>query len=261
MISAIFVISYLAYVLLLSFFVHIPFLIPVWIITGYIVGVLMVILFIVINFIWMRKASPMNKFMNYMAESIAYFVDRFVLRIKLEVEGRENIPKDGLITTYVNHKSLLDPVPLRELFRRATTFTPKSEVMGWPVIGQYLKYLGALSIDRSSDRNTARGLVEAIKHAKSGMNYIIFPEGGIKSREDERMVQMRPGAYKIPMKAKTDILVVSMKNMTQVRFRWPWKATVIKAKVHPVIPYETFKDMPTSELAQIVFDKVNGDFE
>ncbi len=261
MISLIFFAFYIAYVVLLSIFVPIVYLIPVWIITGYPVALLFIIGFIYVNFIWMRNVKPMHKPMNDFAHSIAYFVDRFVVRIKLEVEGRENIPLDGKLTTYVNHKSLLDPVPLRELFPRPTTFTPKSEVMKWPIIGKFLGYLGALSIDRSSDRNTARGLIEAIKHARDGMNYIIFPEGGIKSREDERMVAMRPGAYKIPMKAKTDILVVSLKNMTQVHKRWPWRRTVVKATVHPVIKYDEFKDLATADIAQKVFDIVNKDFE
>ncbi len=261
MITALFIILYLAYVVCLSVFVPILYLIPVWIITGYPIALLLILLFIWINFIWMRKVKPTNKPMNDMAQSIAFFVDHFVCRIKLDVTGRENIPLDGRLTTYVNHKSLLDPVPVRELFDRPTTFTPKSDVMGWPMVGQFLRYLGALSIDRSSDRNTARGLVEAIKNAKDGMNYVIFPEGGIKSREDERMVAMRPGAYKIPMKAKTDILVVSMKNMTKVHKRWPWRRTVIKVNVHPVIKYDDFKDLSTVDLAQKVFDMVNRDFE
>jgi 1-acyl-sn-glycerol-3-phosphate acyltransferase len=209
----------------------------------------------------MAYVSPLNKLKNYMARSLAFWVDTFVLRIKLDVEGKENIPKGGRLTTYANHKSLADPIPILQLMNRPTTFTPKSEVMHYPFIAKYLRYTGAFVIDRQNDRNTARNLVGAIKLAKQGMNTLIFPEGGIKSREDEHMVQMRPGAYKLATKAKTDILVISMKNITQLKHNWPWKTTWLKIKIHPVIKYDDIKDLKTADLAQMVFDKVNADFD
>jgi 1-acyl-sn-glycerol-3-phosphate acyltransferase len=261
MISAIFFTVYIAYVVLLSIFIQPLYLIPVWLITGIVAAGIFLLVFIYINFIWMSRVSPMNKFKNYMARSLAFFIDTFVLRIRIDVQGKENIPKTGRLTTYANHKSNADPIPILQLMNRPTTFTPKSEVMSYPFIGRYLRYVGAFVIDRQSDRNTAKNLVNAIKLAKQGMNTLIFPEGGIKSRLDEQMVQMRPGAYKVATKAKTDILIISMKNMTQLPYNWPWKKTKLKIKIHPVIKYDEIKDYSTAELAKLVFDKVNADFE
>jgi len=261
MISAIFFSVYIIYVVLLSILVPSLYLIPVWLITGLVAAGLFLVIFLYTNFIWMSRVSPLNKLKNYMARSLAFFVNVFALRICIDVQGKENIPKTGRLTTYANHKSNIDPAPILQLMNRPTTFTPKSEVMSYPFIGKYLRYIGAFVIDRSNDRNTAKNLVQAIKLAKEGMNTLIFPEGGIKSREDEQMVQMRPGAYKIVTKAKTDILIISMKNMTRLPYNWPWKKTRVKIKIHPVIKYEDIKDLSTAELAKLVFDKVNADFE
>jgi len=261
MITALFLIIYVAYVVLLSIYVPLLYLIPVWLITGYAVALALVVLIVYVNYIWMSRTSALNKFKNYIAHSIIFLLNHFFVRIKLDIEGKEYIPKDGRITTYANHKSLLDPLVMFELIKRPISFTPKSEVMSWPFLGKYLKYLGSMVIDRSSDRNTARGLVDAIHLAKQGMNYIIFPEGGIRTREVEKMVEMRPGAYKVAMKAKTDLLIVTLKNMTQIHKRSPWRKTTIKVIVHPVVPYDTIKDMNSQEIAQMVFDIVNKDFE
>ncbi len=262
MLTLLFLVIYVSMIVGVYLWTHLWYLIPVAIIIGYPLALAVVILLIYINFPWMAKTKPTNKLKNDIAYQIIYLVNHFFIRIKLDVEGRENIPPRGtLLTTYANHKSLLDPLPIIELLKRPTTFTPKSEVMSYPLLGKYLKYLGSMVIDRSSDRNTAKGLVEAIKNAKDGMNYLIFPEGGIRTREVEHMVEMRPGAYKLGMKAKTNMLVISMKNMTQIPKRWPFKSTVIKMKVHPLIRYEDIKDMQTSDIAQMVYDMVNGDFE
>ncbi|MFA6800516.1 MAG: lysophospholipid acyltransferase family protein [Acholeplasmataceae bacterium] len=262
MISAVFLISFFAFAIGMYLWIPLWYLIPIWIVIGYPIGILVMLLFVYINFIWMSKTKPTNKLKNYMAHSITFLINHFIFRVRVNVEGRENIPKnDRLLTTYANHKSLLDPFPIMEVLKRPTTFTPKSEVMSYPLIGKYLKYLGSFVIDRSSDRNTAKGLVNAIRNAKDGMNYVIFPEGGIRTRENEQMVEMRPGAYKLAMKAKTDLLVISMKNMTQIHKRFPWRSTKIYMKIHPVIPFEDIENLSTADIAKMVYDLVNSDFK
>lgn len=261
MITALFYIIYIGLVYFGYSLVQNLYLIPLWLIIGYPLAIVLVLCLVYVNYIWMAYTKPTNKLKNYIARSIIYLINHYVFGIKLEVVGKENIPKEGSFSIFANHKSLLDPLPVIELMGRPTTFTPKKSVMKYPLLGKYLKYLGAMPIDRESDRNTAKNLVSAIKNAKDGMCYLIFPEGGIRSRETEMMVEMRPGAYKLAQKAKTDLLVLSMKNMTQIPKNWPWKKTVIKINVHPLIKYETIEDIQTNELAQMVFDMVNGDFD
>ncbi len=259
MISAVFLIAYIAFVVLMSMIVENLLFLPIWIISGYIVGIVFVVLFLYLNFIWMAFTSPMNKMKTYIARSISVWMMRFVLRIKLTVEGKENIPLEGKVTTFANHKCNVDPAPILALMHRPTSFTPKSSVMKYPFLGKFLKYMGALPIDRSSTRNIAKSLVGAVKLAKEGMNFIVFPEGGIKSRLVDEMVDMRPGAYKIALKAQTDLCLLSITQMRQVKYNWPWKRTHVHVKVHPVIHYETIKDLNSTEVAKKVFDKINKD--
>lgn len=261
MISVIFFLFWIAYATLMSLAIDIPYLIPVWIISGFLVALIAVVLFIALNiYIWFPLTKFDNKFKYYTTRSIAIFLNIFVLRIKLRVKGREHIPDTGRLTTYSNHKSYADPIIIEHVIKRASTYTPKTGVYKLPVVKTWLKSIGAFPIDRESHRNTARAMVDAIKVVKSGMNMVIFPEGGIKDRKDNRMVEMRAGAYKVAMKAKADLLPITLINTPEIKHRAPWRRTVVDVIVHPVVTYDTVKDMTTNEIAEYIFNIINEPF-
>lgn len=257
MVSLVFLIAYATYVILMSLWVESLILIPIWIISGYVFAILCTILFLYLNFIWMAYTSTMHKMKTYIARSIAIWLARYVIRVKLTYEGLEHIPLDGKITTFANHKSQIDPMAILAVMPRPTSFTPKSSVLKFPFLGKFLKYTGAMPIDRSSTRNTAKSMVNAVKLARKGMNFIVFPEGGIKSRITDQMVDMRPGAYKIALKAETDLLLISIKHMREVKYMWPWKRTHVHVIVHPVVKFESIKDMNSTEVAHKVYQIIN----
>ncbi|MDY0339157.1 MAG: lysophospholipid acyltransferase family protein [Acholeplasmataceae bacterium] len=261
MMTLIFFLSYFGFVLMMGLLIDIPYLIPLWILIGPIIGILMVILFIVINLPIFKVTSYTNRYKFYVAKSTSIFLNHVLLRLNIEITGQENIPKDGLLTIYANHKSYADPFIIYEGMTRAMTFTPKMGVYKIPILHKWLKYLGAFPIDRTSDRNTAKAMGEAIKVVKTGMGMMIFPEGGIKDRDDEKMVAMRAGAYRVAMKAGANLLPVSIIGTTQIKKRAPFRASHIKLIFHPLVTYESVKDKTTAEIAEQMFYIINDKLE
>lgn len=257
MVSALFLIVWLSSTYFLTLWVGNYYLIPVWLILAYFLGLLSVILFLFVNLPIMKYTKVTNKYKVYATRSVAVFMDHFVMRIRLTVEGLENVPKDGKLTIYANHKSYADPFILMEVIKFPMTVTPKMAVYKIPLIGLWLKYLGAFPIDRSSDRNTARAMVDAIKVVKDGMGMLIFPEGGIKDRNAEKMVAMRAGAYRVAMKAGADMLPISLQNTTNIKYRAPFRSTHVKVVIHPIIRYEDVKNLATAEIADRIFHIIN----
>ncbi len=257
MITILFFLSYFGFTLLMSILIDLPYMIPLWIIIGPVIGILFVILFIVINYPIFKRSSYTSPYMFYVARSTAKFLNHVLMRINVEVTGRENIPKDGLLTIYANHKSYADPFIIFEAMNRPITFTPKMSVYKIPVLTHWLRYLGAFPIDRSSDRNTAKAMVEAIKVVRSGMAMMIFPEGGIKDRDEEKMVAMRAGAYRLATKAGADLLPVSIIGASRIKARAPFRSTHIKVIIHPLITLESVKDLTTAQIADKMFHIIN----
>lgn len=258
MISALFIISIIGFTAIMHFLVNDNYyLLPVWFILGILAAIIIVLLFVIVQLPIFNKLKVKNWYKNYTYRSIAYFLSRYFFRLKLEVIGRENIPLTGRLTVYANHKSYADPVILMEVIKRPTSYTPKMEAYKIPLMHMMLSSLGSFPIDRSSDRNTARAMVEAIKTVKEGMAMVIFPEGGIKDRNDIKMVAMRAGAYRLGLKAEANLLPVSIDGSTDIKNNLPFKRTKIKVTIHPVIKYEDIKGLKTSDLADQVFHIIN----
>lgn len=257
MISFIFLLTWGAFIYFMTMWTKLWFLVPLWIILGYAVGFLMVVFTLFIHLPYNKKTDVKNKYKYYVTRSVAFFVNHLVLNLRIKVEGIENVPEDGLLTLYANHKSYADPFIILETIKRPTTFTPKMSVYKIPLVHSWLKSMGAFAIDRSSDRNTAKAMVEAIKVVKEGMGMLIFPEGGIKDRNDIKMVAMRAGAYRVATKAGANLLPISLHGTTKIKHRAPFRSTKISVIIHPVIPYEDIKDLTTTEVADLMFEKIN----
>lgn len=258
MITALFLAVMLAFTVIMHVIV-LPnwWILILWLALGYLVASLFAILFMVIQLPILRRLSLTNKYKHYAYRSTAYFLNRFILRLSIEVEGEENIPFGNRLTIYSNHKSYVDPVVMMEVITRPTSYTPKMGVYQLPVMKTLLKSMGAFPIDRSSDRNTARAMVDAIKVVKQGVAMVIYPEGGIKDRNDIRMVAMRAGAYRLAVKAEADLLPISMIGTTDVKKRWPFRKTKIKVVIHELVKFESIEHMKTQEMADYMFQIIN----
>ncbi len=258
MISIIFVLSWAIYIACMYLFVSdLLWLLPVWLVSGYAVGWLVIVLTLFIHLPFMKMIAPDHPYKYYVTRSVALFVNVFALRLKIQIEGMKNIPKTGMLTLYANHKSYADPFIIMRFMKRPITFTPKMSVYKAFFIGKWLSTMGAFPIDRSSDRNTARAMVDAIKIVKKGMAMAIFPEGGIKDRDEEQMVAMRAGAYKLAMKAGADLLPVRIIGSTEIKRRAPFRRTRIRVVIMPVVRYEKVKHMTTNEVADLMFTMIN----
>lgn len=258
MISAFFFIIWILWTFLLTTLTGLSlYFLPLWIVTGYFVGLILAILFVMAHLPLMKRLSTIHPYKAYVNTSAATFLNRFILRLSIKIEGLENIPKKGVLTVYANHKSNADPFILLQVIKRPLTFTPKMSVYQMIWMGSWLKTMGAFPIDRQSDRNTARAMIDAIKEVKSGNAMMIFPEGGIKDRNQEDLVALRAGAFKVPVKAGADILPIRMIGTTEIKHRAPFRRTKIKVVISKIIPFESFKDKPTSEVADLVLKVIN----
>ncbi len=257
MITALFIIIWLAFAHFAANAVDNYYLIPLWIVLGYFVAIFGILVLSILNFPIFKYTKVTNRYKSYFTRSTAFLINHMILRLQITVTGKENVPKNGLLTIYANHKSYADPFIIFEAINRPTTFTPKMGVYKLPIVGLWLKYLGAFPIDRLSNRNTARAMVDAIKVVKAGMAMCIFPEGGIKDREDEKMVALRAGAYRVAMKAKADILPISLGGTIKIKYRAPLRISKVKVTIHPLIKYEDIKDLSTIQVADKVLEIIN----
>jgi 1-acyl-sn-glycerol-3-phosphate acyltransferase len=98
----------------------------------------------------------------------------FKILFRLEIIGRENIPKNGPLIVASNHASLLDPPLVGTASTRKVYFMAKEELFV-PILGSIYKSLGAFPVKRGASDRTA--IKCALNLLKTDKVLGIFPEG------------------------------------------------------------------------------------
>ena len=153
----------------------------------------------------------------------------FTVVLRLKIEGRENIPKDGPLVIASNHLSLLDPPVLGTAATRKVHFMAKEELFV-PVLGTIYKILGAFPVRRGgADRAAIKHGIEILE---SGNVLAIFPEG-TRSKTGE-LGKAQPGALMMASKVKATIVPACIIGTDYKRHGriWP-KVTVRFGKPMP----------------------------
>lgn len=104
------------------------------------------------------------------------FLARWVMGIRIEYRGIEKLPKTGPVILAPAHQSNVDPM-LAFMLRQDVTALAKKELFRIPAIGQVLKAMRAIRIDRQSgDAHKAmKGVGEQIR--EEGKVLIVYPQG------------------------------------------------------------------------------------
>ncbi len=124
---------------------------------------------------------------------------------KIEISGREHIPRTGPVLLAANHaNSLIDPVIVGLTADRPVRFFAKAPLFETPVLGRLLRALGMLPAFRAQDdgaqvRRNLESLNVGAQALASGAAVGIFPEG--KSHDSLKMEQIRSGAARMAVAA------------------------------------------------------------
>jgi len=131
----------------------------------------------------------------------------FLLLFKYEVEGAENIPKNGKIILAGNHTGHLDPLIIQMATHRQLWFVTGPVAFKMPIIKYLLKYYNVLPL------KFGKGL-EAIEAAnqklRAGEAVIIFPEG--KFTSDGELCKFNRGVGLMAKATTTPVVPFAIKG-------------------------------------------------
>ncbi len=141
---------------------------------------------------------------------------RFVFR--LEVCGKENVPRLGGFVLAANHNSNFDPWPLGlPLFpHRFLRFMAKSELYWWP-----LKYVleagGAFPVRRGEKDEEA--IQTAVDLCRAGHCVVMFPEGTRRQKGLRKKWEARAhtGAARIALQAGVPLVPAAIRGTDDLR--------------------------------------------
>jgi len=159
----------------------------------------------------------------------------------VEVRGKENLIKEPSVIL-CNHQSTLDIPAMAGFFPLDFLFFSKKEVFKIPLVGQLMRKMDYVSVDRHSPRMAAKSLREAIQKVKDNNRLLVFPEG-VRNHEPSEILELKPGSLLIAREGKVPILPVVIYGtakilpMTKKFFMLPHRVVI---DIRPAI----YKDNP-----------------
>ncbi len=247
---------------LYSFIATNPWLWFLWVFLGLITTVVLFVGWLYLIVLpTIKRMNPNNKLKIFYTIHILKMVN-FISGAKVKVEGIENLTKETKVLYVANHKSMVDPCLMYQALKsKGPTAASKSELWNIKPLIPFLDSFRVIKINRGSDREAAKSIVEGIKYIKDGNGVIIFPEGGIKTREVEQMVAIKPGAYKLAVKSEAVIqpmAIIGSSKISKRKFFSPFVNVTIR--ILPPLTYDDYKDLNTHEIAYKVLNMVNENF-
>ncbi len=162
----------------------------------------------------------------------AFRVVLFLSGTSVTVLGEENVPQDEAVLYVGNHRSYFDIIMTYVRVPRPTGYMAKVEMLRYPSLSTWMKYLHCIFLDRSNIKAGMKSILDAIDKIKSGISICIFPEG-TRNRTDEMFLEFHDGSIKIAEKSGCPIVPISINNAGAIfEDHIPW----IK-KAHVVIEY------------------------
>ena len=192
-------------------------------------------------------------------QHIQYIMKRAVTsgNVKFECYGVENVPKEDGFLLYGNHQGLFDIVAIGASCPKPLGAVLKKELKGIPFVEQVRLCTNSFCMDREDVRQSMTVINDVIKEVKAGRNYLIFPEG-TRSRKGNEMLEFHSGSFKCALKAKCPVVPIAFIDSFKVLDEKGCKPVSVQIHYLEPIAYEEYKDMNTTELANLVRGKIEA---
>jgi 1-acyl-sn-glycerol-3-phosphate acyltransferase len=176
--------------------------------------------------------------------------------IKVEIEGKENIPDHKKFVIVANHQSFLDINVIWPSIT-ITSFIAKAELWNIPVFGWILNKIGCIPVHRNPRKNLGMGTTVK-KRLEDNITISVFPEGHRSA--DGHMLPFQNGIFRMAKENGFPLLPVTIVDSGKRLAKTKWAQTpgVVKIIVHPLQTPESFSDKSATQLRDEVRNMIES---
>lgn len=174
---------------------------------------------------------------------------------------RAKLP-EGPYIILANHISYLDIFLMYSILpQNRFLFLGKGELLRYPIIKAYFKHLN-IPVHRGDRVKAARSLIHASREVKKGWSIVIFPEGGIPTK-NPKMMPFKSGAFQLAKSLNLPIVPITFTN-NHLLFSdpsfilGPARPGVSRVYMHDFISAEDVARMDQKELMAHCHKLLNG---
>jgi len=169
--------------------------------------------------------------------------------------GQANIPKKGGVLIVANHQSHYDPPLIGGGIARQINYLARKTLFKFKPFAWLIDSLDAIPLDNQGIG--LAGIKETIRRLKNEEMVLMFPEG--TRCWDGKIAPLKEGFLTLAIRGKAAILPVAISGAYEawprfLRFPGPGRLKVVYGEL---IPYETAKEIPLTELHKQVEEKLH----
>ena len=179
----------------------------------------------------------------------------WILRVKVETQGLENIDRADPCIFMANHESFLDGPLLFMVIPRALRVILKKSVFRLPVVGIGMRHVGFVPVDRKRARGGVRSIDKAAALMnKKGWSFLIFPEG--TRSLDGRLQDFKRGGFFLALASGAPIAPVTIGGTFELMPKGSWwvKSGTVRVEFHETVSVDGY----SAESMPQLIDRVKG---
>lgn len=180
--------------------------------------------------------------------------------LKVEAYGLENLPKKNGYYLCSNHQEKFDPLAIWYCFPGRVGVILDDRATHRPFISEVCRLIKSKKLHYRKMHQLLKSFDEVTEELKSGINYLVFPEGGYE-QEDGKLAKFQTGCFKSPKRAKCPIVPVCVIDSFKI-FDKGYKTTN-PIQIHylkPIMPKE-YADLSTTQIAELVKSRIQAELD
>jgi 1-acyl-sn-glycerol-3-phosphate acyltransferase len=184
-------------------------------------------------------------------------MSRAVLGIRVEVDGREHIPRGRPAVFMANHLSFLDGPLLFLILPQPVRVILKKSIFRIPIVGLGMRFVGFVPVDRKGKDGGKKSILRAARMMRErGYSFFMFPEG-TRSR-DGRLLAFRRGGFFLALEAQAPIVPVVIRGSFEImpKGRFFVRRGTVRVKFLEPVPTEGLGPKDLDALRDNVREKI-----
>jgi len=185
---------------------------------------------------------------NLVQSAKIFFKFIFGIFYKIDVQGYENIPRDGYgYVLCANHSCWLDPLLIGSYYPDVLHFMAKKELFESSILGFFVRKLNAFPVDRNG--SDLKAIKTAVKILREGKILGIFPEG---TRNMSGKPRAKAGVAIIAIKAKRNVLPIAI--VAENNYRVFTRISIVIGEMKNLEEYHLARKIPKEKYQSISDD-------
>ncbi|MBR1669358.1 MAG: 1-acyl-sn-glycerol-3-phosphate acyltransferase [Butyrivibrio sp.] len=216
-----------------------------------------IIFYVIKSRIWLRHMDRHSEEERYaLANEMVTKMNRSA-GFKTIAQGQELLPKEGGYMLYPNHQGKYDVLGIFNTHKKPCSFVMDEKRSHMILLSEFLRIVEGKTIVLSDIRQTIGVFRQVAREvAEKGRKFILFPEGGYKENNQNRVEHFKAGSFKVALMAKCPIVPVALVDSYKV-YNSPHRGpvTTYVYYLRPIY-YDEYKNLRSGEIAQLVENRI-----